>query len=67
MFKVIGGVVVCGLALYGLVKYLERPVVKVVIQPERPSGSAEAGSDPPAPQGEGGVPTEAMVAEAALG
>jgi hypothetical protein len=31
MFKVIGGVVVVGMALYGLVKYLERPMVKVVI------------------------------------
>ena len=35
MFKVIGGVVICGFALYGLVKYLERPLVKVVINAER--------------------------------
>ena len=35
MFKVIGGVVICGSALYGLVKYLERPLVKVVINAER--------------------------------
>ena len=35
MFKLIGGVVICGLALYGLVKYLERPLVKVVINAER--------------------------------
>ena len=32
MFKFIGGVVMCGFALYGLVKYLERPVMKVVFQ-----------------------------------
>ena len=37
MFKFIGGAVVCGLALYGLMKYLERPVLKVVINPEVPS------------------------------
>jgi hypothetical protein len=35
MFKVIGGVVICGFALYGLVKYLERPLVKVVINADR--------------------------------
>ena len=35
MFKVIGGVVICGFALYGLVKYLERPLVKVVINAKR--------------------------------
>ena len=35
MFKVIGGVVICGFALYGLMKYLERPLVKVVINAER--------------------------------
>lgn len=34
MFKFIGGVVMCGFALYGLVKYLERPMLKVVINPE---------------------------------
>lgn len=33
MFKMVGGVVVCGFALYGLVKYLERSVVKEVISP----------------------------------
>ena len=44
MFKVIGGVVICGFALYGLVKYLERPLVKVVINAERSrTRQAEAG------------------------
>ena len=44
MFKVIGGVVICGFALYGLVKYLERPLVKVVINAERfRAPQAEAG------------------------
>lgn len=31
MLKLIGGAVLCGWALYGLVKYLERPIVRVVI------------------------------------
>jgi hypothetical protein len=44
MFKVIGGVVICGFALYGLVKYLERPLVTVVINAERiKAPQAEAG------------------------
>jgi hypothetical protein len=34
MFKVIGGAIVFGMALYGLVKYLERPMMKVVIHSE---------------------------------
>ena len=34
MFKIIGGVVVCAFALYGLVKYLERTAVKVESNPE---------------------------------
>ena len=33
MFKLIGGVVVCGFALYGLSKYLKRPVMNLVIHP----------------------------------
>ena len=47
MFKFIGGVVMCGFALYGLVKYLERPMVKVVVQsdgrgtPETAAGKTE--------------------------
>ena len=32
MFKLIGGAVVCGFALYGLVKYLSRPQLEVVIK-----------------------------------
>jgi hypothetical protein len=45
MFKLIGGIVVCGLALYGLVKFLERPLVKVVVSPQfrRPTGDSGAG------------------------
>lgn len=34
MFKVIGGVVVFGFALYGLIRYLERPVFKTIEVPE---------------------------------
>ena len=33
MFKLIGGFVVCGFALYGLATYLKGPVVKLVIDP----------------------------------
>lgn len=40
MFKLIGGVVVCGFALYGLVKYLSGPQLAVVIKP----GDASPGS-----------------------
>ena len=43
MFKFIGGVVMCGFALYGLVKYLERPVMKVVSQSDG-RGNAETGA-----------------------
>ena len=53
MFKVIGGVVICGFALYGLVKYLERPLVKVVnnaercMAPESAAGEAVVDEVPP--------------------
>ena len=43
MFKLIGGVVVCGFALYGLSKYLKRPVMNLVIHPGSFSGAAKAG------------------------
>ena len=33
MFKLIGGAVVCGFALYGLVTYLERIKSKAVVSP----------------------------------
>lgn len=33
MFKLIGGAVVCGFALYGLVTYLERTKSKAVVSP----------------------------------
>jgi hypothetical protein len=33
MFKFIGGFVVCGFALYGLVKLVERPMIEVVVNP----------------------------------
>lgn len=42
MFKMIGCVVVCGFALYGLAKYLERPVVKEVIKPAELQNPARA-------------------------
>jgi hypothetical protein len=48
MFKFIGGAVVCGLALYGLMKYLERPALKLVINPEVPRKPERA-------EGEGAV------------
>ena len=50
MFKLIGGVVVCGFALYGLSKYLKRPVMNLVIHPGSFSDAGKAGG--------GGVPSE---------
>jgi hypothetical protein len=73
MFKVIGGVVICGFALYGLVKYLERPLVKVVINAERfrtpESAVGEAGEDEAPPSAGDSAPeptsdTELMPAAA---
>ena len=54
MFKLIGGVVVCGFALYGLSKYLKRPVMNLVIHPGSFSGAAKAG--------DGAAASEASVA-----
>ena len=44
MFRVIGGAVVYGLALYGVVKIFGRPKVAVVIQPDLEPGEV-LGSD----------------------
>ena len=46
MFKLIGGVVVCGFALYGLVTYLSRPKRVAVIKPgdSRQAGTVDAGA-----------------------
>ena len=33
MFRIIGGVVVYGFALYGLAKYLDKPIVEVASMP----------------------------------
>lgn len=49
MFKLIGGAVVCGLAIYGLIKYLERPLVAVTINPaavKDPGVTGEALAEP---------------------
>lgn len=43
MFKLIGGVVVCGFALYGLSKYLKRPVMNLVIHPGSFTEAGKAG------------------------
>ena len=43
MFRVIGGAVVYGLALYGVVKILERPKVGVIIQPNTNHGVTGGG------------------------
>ena len=56
MFKLIGGVVVCGFALYGLSKYLKRPVMNLVIQSADLANTgearrAEAGAHAPADSG----------------
>jgi hypothetical protein len=46
MFKLIGGVVVCGFALYGLVNYLSRPKREPAIKPgdSRQAGAVDAGA-----------------------
>jgi len=49
MFKLIGGVVVCGFALYGLSKYLKRPVMNLVIHPGSFTDAVEAGDAAAAP------------------
>lgn len=47
VFRVIGGVVVCGFALYGLVRYLERPrAMEVVEHWPDPKHGAEAEPKP---------------------
>ena len=43
MFRVIGGAVVYGLALYGVVKILERPKEGVIIQPNTNHGATGGG------------------------
>ena len=67
MFKVIGGVVICGFALYGLVKFLERPLVKVVINAERfgtrESVVGQAVEDEAPPSAENSAAVEASRAE----
>ena len=52
MFRVIGGAVVYGLALYGVVKLLDRPKMAVVIQPKASQDDKE-GSEAPPCAGEG--------------
>ena len=42
MFKLIGSVVVCGFALYGLARYLKRPVMTVVFDPRACAGTGQA-------------------------
>lgn len=44
MFKLIGGVVVCGFALYGLSKYLKRPVMNLMIHPGVLAEAGKAGN-----------------------
>lgn len=46
MFKLIGGVVVCGFALYGLVTYLSRSKREPAIKPgdSRQAGAVDAGA-----------------------
>ena len=45
MFKLIGGAVVCGFALYGLMVYLERTKSKAVVSPAD-AAPAAATEDP---------------------
>jgi hypothetical protein len=52
MFRVIGGAVVYGLALYGAVKLFDRPKMEVVIQPgnKQDDGKRSAATGVPADQ-----------------
>jgi hypothetical protein len=72
MFRVIGGAVVYGLALYGVVKILERPKVGVIIQPNTNDGVRGGGaatemgeSDVEGQSAVGETPTSASTAETA--
>lgn len=70
MFRVIGGAVVYGLALYGVVKVLERPKVGVMIQPNTNHGVTSGGeatdiaeSDAEGQSAAGETPTSASAAD----
>lgn len=52
MFRVIGGAVVYGLALYGVVKLFDHPKMAAVIQP-KDSQDDKKGSEVPACAGDG--------------
>jgi hypothetical protein len=72
MFRVIGGAVVYGLALYGAVKLFDRPTMEVVVQPGgKPGDGKRSGtatdvdaetSDTPTPDraSEASTPSTAM-------
>ncbi|MBF6022971.1 hypothetical protein [Lysobacter niastensis] len=52
MFRLIGGAVVYGLALYGVVKLIDRPKTAVVIKP-KDSQDDKKGGEAPADAGNG--------------
>lgn len=65
MFRVIGGAVVYGLALYGVVKLFERPTMEGVIASDDTQGArkrSEGAADGPVSQG--GEPADDQTSQA---
>lgn len=67
MFRVIGGAVVYGLALYGVVKLFDRPKVAVVIQPDANQGSKGERDATGVAKGEGNADGQPAVGETRTG
>ena len=67
MFRVIGGAVVYGLALYGVVKLFDRPKVAVVIQPDANQGGKGGSGATGVAEGEGKADGQPAVGETPTG
>ena len=67
MFRVIGGAVVYGLALYGVVKLFDRPKVAVVIQPGANQGGKGGSGATGVAEGEGKADGQPAVGETPTG
>lgn len=65
MFRVIGGAMVYGLALYGVVKLFDRPRMEVVIQPGgKPDDGKRSGTATDIDADTSGTPTPDRASEA---
>jgi len=69
MFRVIGGAVVYGLALYGVVKLFDRPKMEVVVQPmdKQDDGKRSTAASPSADQNDKRSVTQASEASTPSG